>query len=165
MKNRILKVFVLLVCGVSMGCASGAVSALKDIDRTSALWHGQWESDQYPGWHGTVAIRIPENLTIGQEVDVPVAVGYSPDSTLRPGKIYVARFKGVLVNSRSGRGRYDPATPQRPVDPSTLDLTIVEGTYDIPETFSITFNETMNMAKGYWKTSKGNRGTFTLKRD
>ncbi|MFC1821653.1 DUF2059 domain-containing protein [Thermodesulfobacteriota bacterium] len=109
-----------------------------------------------------MAVRIPENIAVGQEVEVPVAVGYSTDSPFRPGKTYVARFKGVLANSRSGHARYDPATPQRPVDASTLGLTIVEGTYDIPETFSITFNEAMNRAKGYWKTAKGNKGTFTL---
>ncbi len=163
-KKLILVMFVGVAC-ISSGCISGAVRALRHVEPTYTLWHGPWESTEYSAVHGAVATRLPDNIAVGQEVEVPVAISCSPFSIWHPGKTFVGRCRGILSSQGLAAAAHSPTNAIQPEDVTVLQLTQFEGKYDLVEKYLIQFNTNMTEATGFWVSNDGDRGTFSLKKD
>ena len=163
-KILILALLGTLACCTS-SCISGSVRAMRKVEPTYALWHGPWQSTEYSAVRGTVATRLPDNISVGQEVEVPVAISSSPFSIWRPGKTFVGRCRGILSRHGRAAASHIPTNTIRPEDVTVLQLTQYEGTYDLVEKYQIQFNSNMTEATGFWVSKDGDKGTFRMKKE
>ena len=163
-KNLLHILFLALACIASGGC-TGAAGALRDIEPSHSLWHGSWRSTEYSLVHGSIAARIPDDITAGKETAVPVAFGSSPFSIWRPGRTYVGRCTGVLSRQGLGTATLASARQVAPEDASVLKLTNFTGAYDLVDRIWIHFNGNRTEATGFWESSDGDRGTFQMKKE
>ena len=165
MKKTLIPIVLVVVACVASGCVSGAVRALRKVEPTYALWCGPWKSTEYSAVHGTVATRLPDNIAVGQEVEVPVAISCSPFSIWRPGKTFVGRCRGVLASQGLAAAVHSPTNAIQPDDIKVLQLTQFEGKYDLVEKYLIEFNTNMTKATGFWVSNDGDRGTFSIAKE
>ena len=168
MKTKLTLILLITLAGISCvvsGCVCGAVRALRRVEPTYALWHGPWQSTEYSAVHGTVAARLPNDIAVGQEIEVPVAFSCSPFSIWRPGKTFVGRCRGVLKELGYATGTHNPTNAIRPEDVKVLGLTQYDGQYGFIDRYVIHFNTNMTVATGFWVSDDGDRGTFRLKKE
>ena len=123
MKKLLTIVILAMLACVTSGCISGAVRALRNVEPTYTLWHGPWKSTEYSAVHGTVATRLPDDIVVGQEVEVPVAISCSPFSIWRPGKTFVGRCRGILSSQGLAAAVHSPTNAIQPEDIAVLQLT------------------------------------------
>lgn len=155
---------VALAC-VSSGCISGALRALRHVEPTYSLWHGPWKSTEYVGVHGAVAARLPDDIAVGKETEVPVALSCSPFSIWRPGKTFVGRCRAVVSSQGLAAAMLTPTNAVSAEDVTVLRLTEFDGAYDLVERILIQFNTNMTEATGFWVSNDGDKGTFSLKKE
>jgi hypothetical protein len=168
MKTKLTLILLIMLVGISCvvsGCVSGAVRSLRKVEPTYALWHGPWQSTAYSAVHGTVAARLPNDIAVGQEIEVPVAFSSSLLSIWRPGKTFIGRCRGVLKEAGQAVATHSPTNTVRPEDVKVLGLTQYDGQYDFVDRYVIQFNTNMTEATGFWVSNDGDRGTFSLKKE
>ena len=162
MKTGFLIPAVLALACLASGCATDAAQALRDVEPGYSLWSGTWQSTEFYLIQGTVAARIPDNVKVGQQIDIPVALSCSPYSEWRPGETYVDRRRGILKSEQPTAG--SAASQGQPVNAKTIALTRLQGGQDLVEKYVIQFSSDMTSATGYWIGYDGDKGKFRLQK-
>ena len=141
------------------------MEALRDVEPEHSLWHGPWRSTEYALVKGTLAARIPDDLPVGVEIEVPVAMSCSRLSIWRPGQTFVGRCRGVLSGGGLGAAKTVAGATVSAEEAQILRLTEFSGAYDLVDRILIEFDETRTRATGFWVSSDGDRGTFRLEKE
>lgn len=154
---------IALAAALLGGCQSAA-GALGEPPAGTAIWEGDWDSDEYGAVYGDVAAFLPDPLPEG-EFTAPAAIHYAFISIYRPNSVVRTSFAGLLRpgDEAGGTNEDDPITDK----PFRLAIEMKGGFRDSDQILEYrgTLDETGTRLVGeYTSESPYDHGTFELER-